>query len=461
MKDKEYLITEMCDNMRVHGSIIVMGAGASYSVGMPLCGQLAPIVWNVVEANLDLKKELDIPLESSVKDYIGDDFNLAVKAYDEISHNDEAYNEFRKLFCDLNNEKNKINSIVHETIRRMLHNGHITLVVSFNWDDLLESAWTRLYGTEINDCMTQLIKPHGCVRNVKEKWILPNSPGFISKDDKKIINRITQRPKTLILVGYSESDEAIVNELIVPTDRVNKSYRIAPNAIGSIQMDASSAFEYIKFHYLRGLNNERYFEYIDYSNQVGIEPAILGHRLQPSNIKSCPELLVLDDAKTKLDFAHIVIIESEAGCGKSISAYQLAYKYIELGYEVVKVNNERVCDSLDLIFGNNDYKTIYIIDDAQQIDSRIIHKLFSYASLKRKFIITQTATHEFGEEKVRITKASAVKAINDYYVSNADEIIEIVKVVNNKVGRNIGNLYLDMSLDQVLNIKKRKYPLAI
>lgn len=456
MKDKEYLITEMCDNMRVHGSIIIMGAGASYSVGMPLCGQLAPIVWNVVEANLDLKKELDIPLESSVKDYIGDDFNLAVKAYDAISHNDEAYNEFRKLFCDLNNEKNQINSIVHETICRMLHNGHITLVVSFNWDDLLESAWTKLYGTGINDCMTQLIKPHGCVRNVKEKWILPNSPGFISKDDKKIINRITQRPKILILVGYSESDEAIVNELIVPTDRVNKSYRIAPNAIGSIQMDASSAFEYIKLHYLKGLNNERYFEYIDYSNQVGIEPAILGHRLQPSNIKSCPELPVLDDAKTKLDFAHIVIIESEAGCGKSISAYQLAYKYIKFGYEVVKVNNDRVCDSLDLIFGNNDYKTIYIIDDAQQIDSRIIHKLFSYASLKRKFIITQTATYEFGEEKVRITKASAVKAINDYYVSNADEIIEIVKVVNKKVGRNIGNLYLDMSLDQVLSIAKKE-----
>lgn len=456
MKDKEYLITEMCDNMRVHGSIIVMGAGASYSVGMPLCGQLAPIVWNVVEANLDLKKKLDIPLESSAKDCIGDNFNLAVKAYEAISHNDKAYNEFRKLFCDLNNEKNQINSIVHETICRMIHNGHITLVVSFNWDDLLESAWTKLYGTGINDCKTQLIKPHGCVRNKKEKWILPNSPGFLSINDKKIINGITQRPKTLVLVGYSESDEEIVNEFIIPTDRINKSYRIAPNAIDSIQMDASSVFKHIKHQYLRRLNNERYFEYIDYSNQVGIEPAILGHRLQPSNVKSCPELPVLYDAKTKLDFAHIVVIESEAGCGKSISAYQLAYKYIKFGYEVVKVNNERVCDNLDYIFGNNDYKTIYIIDDAQQIDPRIVHKLFSYASAKRKFIITQTSTHEFGEEKVRITKASSVKAINDYYVSNADKIIEIVKVVNKKVGRNIGNLYLDMSLEQVLNIAKKE-----
>lgn len=57
------------------------------------------------------------------------------------------------------------------------------------------------------------------------------------------------------------------------------------------------------------------------------------------------------------------MISGESGCGKSISAYQVAYKYYEKGWIVYRFLNNNIFDYK--IFSKFNDKTLLIIDDAQ------------------------------------------------------------------------------------------------
>ncbi|TOB72290.1 hypothetical protein, partial [Vibrio parahaemolyticus] len=66
------------------------------------------------------------------------------------------------------------------------------------------------------------------------------------------------------------------------------------------------------------------WEQVDFSKQRGIENAIAGKRLGPSDVVHCPELSICSDIKVELDRSHLYWITGKQGCGKSITAWQVA-----------------------------------------------------------------------------------------------------------------------------------------
>ncbi|MEK4261904.1 nSTAND3 domain-containing NTPase [Paenibacillus sp. FSL L8-0499] len=445
-------IWNLVNEMRVHGAIVIWGAGASFEAGLPLYAQFSSMVWQVVDEFPIIKTDLGYDINYSAKKIIGEDINLIKDIFNYVEKYEDALLRFKQIFKAVNDRHNIGKSSVHEHLCKLIHAGYIKIVVSFNWDNLLEEAWKRLYGTNINDNKINLLKPHGDVGDLTTKWTFPNSPGTLSEADHEIISRVTQSaPSTLIILGYSESDQVIVEQLIRPNENKYKAFRISPTALDSIPFKASEALK--KIYDEISKNHNDLWEHLDFSNQIGLEHAVMGYRLLPSDVTACARLPQIEDAKYKLEQAHSVIIKSPPGCGKSITAYQIAFDYLNLGWETVKFDNSKLNSSTDFRLENDGYKTLYIIDDAQQIQNSTVIKLIGHANKTQKIIITQTlTTSDFPVESVTISKEQSLRAIYDHYLENKNEVIQIVKTANKKVGRNIGDHLMETPFEYVLDL---------
>lgn len=446
-------IDELSDDMRVHGAILIIGAGGSYESGMPLYAQFPAFIWRVIDKYKELKIEMGFDENIDAKDIIGSDTQKIMQSFEFIKNNENALYYLKEQFKSINDHHNKNISEVHEGICKLIHNGYIKLVVSLNWDDLLETSWERIYGTGINSNRIQLIKPHGDVRNLEGRWLLPNEDGDITDEELGIINSIKKDYfLDIVILGYSESDKVFVEKALKPTYRDSKVFRISPFSTDSIALTASKAINYLVN---RIPSNLKYvWENVDFNNKKGIENAILGYRLRPTDVDACPRFPQINIASKRLETIGFVIIKSEAGFGKSIMSYQLANDYRKLGWEIKKLINESVETELNLPSSN--YKTVYIIDDAQQIDRLLLERLIDQVTEDKKLIITMTISSDIDLEleNIIISRESAIETLYTHYKVNEKTIVPILNKIREDI--KIGNLYLETPYDYLLEGAKRE-----
>lgn len=455
MSSVELSISKLTDEIRVHGTIVIIGAGASFEAGLPLYSQFSSIIWQVIDEFPILKNELGSNQDIPAKAIIGTDIDRIKNSFAYIERYADSSLRFKEIFKAVNDRHHMNYSYAHECICRMIHNEHIKLVISLNWDDLLEMAWERIYGTKINANKINLLKPHGDVRNIKNRWVYPNNSGNITEVDLEIINNISKNgPSALIILGYSESDKIIVDKLIQPGEEKSKTYRISPSSVNSIPLKATEAIRMIYDKLPQ--NNDQMWSHVDFSNQVGLEHAIMGYRLLPSDVSACARLPQIEDIKYRLEQAHSVIIKGAPGCGKSITAYQVAFDYLGCTWEVLRLNNSKLTPGSTIRLDNNNYKAVYIIDDAQQMEKDQIIKLINSANKTKKVIITQTLTSEFPYESITISQEQSIKAIYDHYLKHKLDVVTIIKQPNKNIGRYIGDLYMETPFEFILDVAHKE-----
>lgn len=417
--------------------------------------QFAPIIWQVVDEFIDIKESMKCNVTIPAKSIIGNDTEKIKQTFTYIEENHLASARFKKLFKEINDKHKNRDLLVHENICKLIHAEYIKLVVSFNWDDLLETAWENLYGTNINENKVNLLKPHGDVRNLSYKWTYPNSAGFLSDYDISKIRSVTEEgPVTFVILGYSEQDRLISDTFIKPNENKYVVYRISPSAYGNntISVKASEAMQEIFDNFNKSIDN--LWIRLDFSNQVGLEHAIMGHRLLPSDVSACTRLLQIKEAKIRLEQAHCVIIEGEPGSGKSITAYQIAWDYQQKGWEALRLNISKLDGhkNNNIMLVNNGYKAIFIIDDAQQIDREQIIELMTKANRDNKLIITQTITSNFPSESITISQRQAVETLYEYYKQHKTEVLPIIQSLNKVAYRSVGDNPMDTPFDFVLDV---------
>lgn len=460
MNENAEKVNGLSNDVRVYGSVVIIGAGASFEAGMPLYKQLAPIIWQIVDNLPSIKKDIGVNRDDPAKEVIGEKEENIINVFPYIEISSEATTSFKQRFKNLNDKHNPNN--VQIDLCRLIHAGFIKLVISFNWDDLLERAWESSYGTDINSNKLNLIKPNGDVRNPSGHWIFPNSKDHLSIEAINALQNVTSEgPTTVIILGYSERDKQIVDELIKPSEIRYVVHRISPSAVGEhgISLKASEALAQISNELLSADKSK--WSHADYSNskKVGLEHALMGYRLQSSDVIACARLPQVDFAKRYLDQAHYTIIEGEAGCGKSITAYQLANDYRINGWEVLKLDTQ-FYDQIDRVeLVNDGYKSIFLIDDAQQLERNTLSTLLNKANSSSKLIVAETITNDFPSESITISQAQAVDTIRKHYIAHKREIVEIVRELNEKAGRRIGDLAFEVPFDDVLDVAaKEKTP---
>lgn len=121
-------------------------------------------------------------------------------------------------------------SQAHFDLARLLNAGLVEAVVSYNWDTCLERAHEQLYGVALPAGM--LHKPHGDAARPDENWVFPDEAGLVPTDVRDHVLRLTDRPRVLLMVGYSASDAAVVEALLEPLEQRWPVVRIGPSASG-------------------------------------------------------------------------------------------------------------------------------------------------------------------------------------------------------------------------------------
>lgn len=179
-----------------------------------------------------------------------------------------------------------------------------------------------------------------------------------------------------------------------------------------------------------------YWEKIDFSCQKDISEAIAGYRLQPCHVTACPRLTQVDSIKKRLSIVDYLIVESEPGCGKSITIYQSAFDLSAKGYSVYRYINKNAEDTIFLP-QSNENKYLIIIDDAQNLPQYLIDQVIAQSQKQTKVILAFTKIKDYlhqYSEPIRITNLDAVKVIAQDYRKRKQEILPIVQKFDKYVG---------------------------
>ncbi len=188
------------------------------------------------------------------------------------------------------------------------------------------------------------------------------------------------------------------------------------------------------------------WEEISFDEERDITDAILGNKLFPYNVKSCPELPILKSLKENLELVNYAIIKGVSGCGKSITAYQLGNYYRNKGFNVYRYinnNDEFDYDIKSLV----SEKSVFIIDDLQNISNILIDKIIANTSENLKFICTITDDIAIEAESIYLSTSESIRTIKDYYIDNKELIYDIV----HKIDSNINDTYLSETLEDRLD----------
>ncbi|MBC1502063.1 hypothetical protein HB943_15785 [Listeria weihenstephanensis] len=450
----ENRLADLSNDLRVHGGILVIGAGGSYESGMPLYKQFVPLLWRVLDKYPEIKINMGYAMTDAGKDIVSENQEKIMISFKHMSESKGALHYFKEEFKIINDNHNISTSKVHLGICELIHRGYIKLVISLNWDDLLETSWEKLYGTSINSNRIQLIKPHGDIRNLKERWLLPHEEGDISEQELRLISSIKQNHLVdFIILGYSESDSLFVEKALIPNYKDSKVFKISPAAFDSIALPASDAIDKLLLSLPE--SQDDLWTKVDYSNQKGIASALYGYRLRPTDVEACARFPQIKEAKKKLDNIGYIVIKSEPGCGKSIMSFQIAQDYQKSGWEIKQLVNKNV--QSEIIFPDSDYKTVYLIDDAHQIDDIILENAINQLTDSRKLIIARTSVEGFDIESINISNTTANEAIFKHYLEHEDAIIAILNDLRNDI--KIGDLHMEQPfVDLLKGAKEEKSP---
>ena len=443
------------DQVRVSEAVVVLGAGASYQAGMPLAKQLPPLVWHTLDTHPDVLRRLALILKvpnTGAKDIVGDNAARVRAAFGQIAADPASRRTFQQTFANLDRSRSRATSAAHDALARLVYTKHVLRIVSLNWDTLLESAFARRYGADINAQGRLLWKPHGDCTAPDTNWILPHEKGFVSDVIVEDINFLAaERPCVLLIIGYSDQDSAVVRCLTTPLAKRWRVFRLSPRATGEGAIRLAASEGLIRLAEALCPDPEvPSWEFVTFEHQRGIEAAVSGERLGPRDVDSCPRVPHYGSARRALDLVNRVDIAGPPGCGKSITAWQLAREFNRSGWHVLRPTSPYPTDTGTLLNAvkTNQWKSVLVVDDTQTLNPGFIEHLIELAT-PRLVVITGT-TDASGEQprSFRIPAQIAVEVLASDFRRRHDELLPIVRRYDSSIGDEYTATPLEWRIDE-------------
>lgn len=446
------ILGKAAGELRSWGAIAIVGAGASLAAGFPLSPELQVLLWHALGADEDLVETLAGRYKrpgTTAKHLIRDDPILTQAAYEAIATNPVARRAFQHGFAQLNAERVQKPSPVHDALAELLHRRVIEIVVSLNWDTLLETAYRRRYGRTLQASGPLLCKPHGDAAFPETDWILPYEAGHIPNAIVQPVQALAiEHPRVLLIVGYSERDEEVVAKLIGPLADRWRVVRIGPDATDelSIALPADEALPAL-VRMVCPSPEVPGWEYVNFDNQHDLSHALAGRRLGPADVEACPRLPEVATVLKRLSVTKVAVISGKSGSGKSITAYQVAYDMCQPGWEILRlVEPEWSVEELVGAVTNLPHRSVVIVDDAQALDPAIQRSLVEMVSDQLAVIVVFTEDMPSQRDAIWIAGRRAVATLAEALRQRRDETLAIVRTLDDHVGEG----YLDMPLEDRL-----------
>lgn len=442
--------------LRIWNAVAIVGAGTSVEAGFPL-RDLQPLLWMALDSDIPARDALARKLGQQpmpAKDLIGDDYNSALtrQALQVIETSQIARRTYQRGFAELDTQRSLNPSNTHRALARLLHRRVIEVIISLNWDTQLEAAYHLEYGSSLIPDGNWLYKPHGDAGKPDIDWILPHQPGFVSPHLLSHVNRlVTERPRTLLVVGYSDRDETIVKVLTGPLSHRWRVIRIGPTASGELDIPLSASKA------LRPLADSLCprpevpgWEYVSFDDQHDLGPALDGHQLGPKDVMACPRLPEVQALKRHVDVANKAVLVGKSGSGKSVTAYQTAYDLHLDGWEVLRLESPITRPANDLVTAVQALprRSVLVIDDAQAVDPRLPRLLLETASVSRAVLIISSSERDVLSGIVALDGPTSVATLAKVCHERSSELLPFVKQLDPEIGEGFFDEPLDRRISQ-------------
>ncbi len=116
-------VSNIARMIRTSNAVAELGAGALFDAGMPLAGELRPLLWGVLDESRSVKAQVSAELglpESSGKILVEADHNLQI-IWKHVSADSLARQVFQEKFCALNSARAQLPSPSHTAIARIIY----------------------------------------------------------------------------------------------------------------------------------------------------------------------------------------------------------------------------------------------------------------------------------------------------------------------------------------------------
>ena len=435
------------------GGVAVVGAGLSISSRFPATRGLTSLLWNALDSDAASRSDLAIALgrgDVQAKTLVGDAWADVQQAWAAVASSSVARARFQGQFAELDGHRSAQPSAAHEALARLIHAGVIECVVSLNWDTALERAYQRLYGTSLPPGV--LFKPHGDAAQPDAPWTLPHEPGVVSPD---LLATITQfratHARTLLVVGYSESDQVVVDELVRPLDQSWRTIRVGPHATGTDDLKAAAEVALPLLAERYALREERSaWHTVNYAGTRGVESWLAGQRLGPQDVDSCPELDEVQTVTRSLLHDRAVVLNGHTGSGKSICAYQALRSLMNDGYEILRLRDnarQNGVRSWLTELAAFPHRKVLFIDDAQDLTTDAVRELAEAATPDRLVLIVGIDHVAGGVRTVHLSARSAVTRLAHFVREQRSTLFPHIRALDDHVGTHPRDFHFEQRID--------------
>lgn len=449
----EFRTTELRQRLSL-GAVAIVGAGMSVSARFPMTSGLASMLWDALDHDPETRARLSSALQlpdTTAKSLVGDDFARQLQAWEFIGTSPLALARFQSQFAALDSHRSAYPSKAHEALAELVHAGIVECVISLNWDTALERTYQRLYGTALPKKI--LFKPHGDAADRSQPWTLPHEAGSVTPALRsRIAELVDDHARTLLVIGYSESDQVIVDELIGPLDQGWRVSRIGPQVTG--RDDIAATADDAMPRLADGIGNREAnssWSVVSFTGRRDIAAALAGERLGPSDVLACPRLREVDLVVDSLRHGHAVVLNGDSGSGKSITAYQALHDFAAEGFEVLRLRDDARQDGLRRWTGDLaafPHKKALLIDDAQDMSPETVRELAETATPEQIVLVVGIDHVAGGVVTLRLSNTAAVGQLALEMRRRSEEILPIVHRLDDRVGDQSGQDRLEWRIQE-------------
>jgi len=439
------------------GGVVVVGAGISISARFPMTVGLNTLLWDALDADAPARAEMAAALgrpDQPAKQLVGDTWETAQLAWKAVSGSVAALGRFQYQFSRLDTERSSRPSPGHEALARLIHAGIVECVVSLNWDTALEQAYRRLYGVPLPPGV--LFKPHGDAARPKTPWTLPHESGLIPLELKEAMDRLADaHARTLLIIGYSERDRTVVEDLIGPVDETWRTVRVGPTAAGAgdLQMSAEDALPLLAGEYAKQ-EDKAAWHTVTYQGSRDIRAALRGERLSPSDVDACPRLAEVDLLVRALRADHAVVVNGPTGTGKSISAYQALRELADAGFETLRLRDDARTRGLSSWLDDLRWfprPKVLLVDDAQDLPPDTVRELTEHADADTLILVVGVDHIAGGVRTLRLGAKAAVSRLAEWVRDERTTLFPLISDLDDQVGSYPRDIHFDRRIDVAEN----------
>ncbi|HET7550636.1 MAG TPA: hypothetical protein VFK04_05055 [Gemmatimonadaceae bacterium] len=447
----DFVLRDVADEIRAANSVVILGAGVSILAGYPLTYHLRPLLWKAIEESQCARDTLARLLGHSItsaKDAVGDDADAVAIAFNAVKDDSTARAVFQHGFAALDADRTQAFSPAHDAVAELLHRRHVETVISLNWDTMLEAAYARRYGRQLRVDGRWLHKPHGNAAAPDGRWLYPSEAGQVPEALMEQLREMAAvRPRLLLIVGYSERDAVVVEQLIRPLEAQWRVVRIGPHAEGdlAIPLGADEALPRLRDAVVAGREDEvPGWEYVTFQSQNDLGAALDGRGLGPADTAACPRLTEVAVVRGALTAAHCVTIAGSPGSGKSMVAYHVAADLCNADWEVVRLaDRHRSAVALIGALDRLPWRTAALVDDAQTVPPALLRALREQATVDR--LVMLVTNEDPGDDRgvIHVSAERAVWTLATALLERRTETLAVLRRFDGRVGEEYGDIPLE------------------